>query len=255
MSRSKTLLFDIGNTRVKWGVLTDDRIGRTGSIDHDTLHEKGFAALTVRLPKSVDRVIASNVGGTTFATRLSAVIGIHCDCNIHFVRSERSGFGLTNAYAEPRQFGVDRWVGMIGARAEFSSALCVIDAGSAITIDAIDKSGKHLGGIIVPGVDLIGSGFLNNANVVPAPGRSVRLPAPGLGLFAKNTHSAVYNGALSAACGAIEHSVRTLRAAGQRPKLILTGGDASRILKQVEGKYIHRPNLVLQGLAYMAQND
>jgi len=255
MSGSRILLFDIGNTRVKWGVLTNDRIGRTGSIDHETLQKKGFAALTTRLPKSVDSVIASNVGGPTFATRLSGVIGIHCDCNIHFVRSVRSAYGLTNAYTEPRQFGVDRWVGMIGARAEFSSAMCVIDAGSAITIDAIDKSGMHLGGMIVPGVKMIGSGFLNNENVVPAPGRSVKMPASGLGIFAKNTHSGVYNGALSAACGAIEHSVRALRAAGQRPKLILTGGDASRILKQVEGKYIHRPNLVLQGLAYMAQND
>ena len=254
MSEFRTLLFDIGNTRLKWGILNNDRIVRTGSINHETLQEKGFASLTTRLPQNIDRVLASNVAGATFATRLSGVIGIHCHCDIHFVRSERKAFGLTNAYTEPRQFGVDRWVGMIGARADLKSSLCVIDAGTAITIDAIDKSGKHLGGMIVPGVDLIGSGFLKNAAVVPVPGKSVRMPAAGLGIFAKNTHCGVYNGALSAACGAIEHSVRALRSSGQRPKLVLTGGDASRILKQVQGKFIHRPHLVLQGLAYMAQN-
>lgn len=255
MSESKTILLDIGNTRLKWGVLSDGCISRTGSIDHVTLQEKGFAALTTRLPTKVDHVIASNVAGATFATRLSGVVGIHCNCVIQYVRSERSGFGLTNGYTNPRQFGVDRWVAMVGARAEFETALCVVDAGTAVTIDAIEKSGRHLGGLIVPGVDLIGSGFLKNANITPVPKKHPRMPATGLGIFAKNTHSAVYNGALSAACGAIEHSVRALRSGGQRPKIVLTGGDASRILKQIEGKFIHRPHLVLQGLAHMAQNE
>ena len=129
MNGSKTILLDIGNTRLKWGVLSDGSISRTGSIDHTTLQEKGFAALTTRLPPKVDNVIASNVAGATFGTRLSGVVGIHCNCVVHFVRSERSGFGLTNGYSNPRQFGVDRWVAMVGARAEFKTALCVIDSG------------------------------------------------------------------------------------------------------------------------------
>jgi len=255
VSGSKALLFDIGNTRIKWGVLNNGKIGRTGSVSHAVLKEKGFASLTTRLPHGVDRVIASNVAGPTFATRLSGIMGIHCKCDIHFVRSVRSAFGLVNAYTEPRQFGVDRWVGMVGARAEFKTALCVVDAGSAVTIDAIDKTGKHLGGLIVPGIDLIASGFLKNAHDVHPRKRSARMPSKGLGIFARNTHSAVYNGALSAACGAIEHSIRALRGAGQRPKIVLTGGDASRILKQLEGKFVHRPHLVLDGLAYMVESE
>ena len=242
MSGSKTLLFDIGNTRLKWGVLSEGRIARTGSVSHAVLQEKGFASLTTRLPHEVGRVVASNVAGPTFATRLAGILGIHCKLDIHF-------------YTEPRQFGVDRWVGMVGARAEFKTALCVVDAGTAVTIDAIDKSGKHLGGLIVPGIDLIASGFLKNAHDVQPRKRSARMPSKGLGIFARNTHSAVYNGALSAACGAIEHSIRALRRAGQRPKIVLTGGDAARILKQLEGKFVHRPHLVLQGLAHMAQNE
>lgn len=255
MSEPKTLLFDIGNTRLKWGVLSEGQIRRTGSVSHAVLQDKGFVSLTTRLPHGVDGVIASNVAGPTFATRLAGILGIHCKCDIHFVRSVRCAFGLTNAYTEPRQFGVDRWVGMVGARAEFKTALCVIDAGTAVTIDAIDKSGTHLGGLIVPGIDLIASGFLKNAHDVQPRKRSARMPSKGLGIFARNTHSAVYNGALSAACGAIEHSIRALRGAGQRPKIVLTGGDASRILKQLEGKFVHRPHLVLQGLAHMAQNE
>jgi len=251
----KTLLFDIGNTRLKWGLLDDGVFASTGSISHETLQEKGFASLTTRLPQNVDQVVASNVAGQTFATRLSGVIGIHCGGDMHYVRSVRSAYGLTNAYTQPRQFGVDRWVAMIGARAEFKTALCVVDAGTAITIDAIDKSGQHLGGMIVPGVDLIDNGFLKNALDMQQRRRTVRAPSGDLGIFATNTQSAVYNGALSAACGAIEHAIRALRTAGLRPKIVLTGGDASRILKQIEGKFIHRPHLVLQGLSHIVQSD
>ena len=51
MSRSRTLLFDIGNTRVKWGVLDQGRIAHTGSTNHETLQEKGFVSLTTGLPQ------------------------------------------------------------------------------------------------------------------------------------------------------------------------------------------------------------
>ena len=71
MSGSKTLLFDIGNTRLKWGVLSEGRIARTGSVSHAVLQEKGFASLTTRLPHEVGRVVASNVAGPTFATQWS----------------------------------------------------------------------------------------------------------------------------------------------------------------------------------------
>ena len=61
------LLLDIGNTRLKWGVLSDGRIGRTGSIRHEVLAKSGMTALNRRLPRNVDAVLASNVAGPTHA--------------------------------------------------------------------------------------------------------------------------------------------------------------------------------------------
>ena len=128
----RALLFDVGNTRVKWGVLEKQRLGKSGSIAHEKLQEMGFASLTAHLPRDVDRVLASNTAGHTFATRLSGVIGIHCHCDVHFARARRQAYGVTNSYRNPRRIGVDRWVAMIGARAEFRSAVCVVDAGTAV---------------------------------------------------------------------------------------------------------------------------
>ncbi len=255
MSSSSALLFDIGNSRIKWGLLEKGRIRRTGHITHSRIHESGFASLTTRLPRQVDVVMASNVAGASFATRLSGVIGMHCNRDIHFARCEKQAFGLTNSYKQARRMGVDRWVAMIGARAEFRGAVCIVDAGTAVTIDAIDRNGMHLGGQIIPGLALMGNALRSEASDIPAAKRMPRDPGHGMDAFANSTDAAMQSGAINAVCGAIDRAARALRAEGYRSKIVLTGGDASRILKQLGDKVLHRPNLVLQGLAFMVQSE
>ena len=255
MNAVRALLFDVGNTRVKWGLLDKGRIARSGSVAHEKLRHDGFGALTARLPRDVDRVLACNVAGQTFATRLSGVIGIHCGCEVQFAHAEREAHGLVNAYRTPRHIGVDRWVAMIGARAEFRGALCVVDAGTAVTIDAVDRDGRHLGGLIVPGLRLMAAALFDNTSDIPRVEHRGPRDAEGIELFANTTERGVKNGALAAVCGAIDRSVRALRSGGHRPKVVLTGGDASRILERIDAETLHRPNLVLQGLACMVQND
>lgn len=251
----RALLFDVGNTRLKWGVLENDRIVRSGSIDRDKLKRQGFAPLTTRLPANVDYVLVSNVAGRAFATRIAGVIGIHCDTDIHFARSEKEAYGVKSAYRQPRRLGVDRWVALVGARAQTGSAVCVVDAGTAVTIDAMDNTGQHLGGQIIPGPRLMAAALSRETSDIGLPSGTPRDPGSGMGLFARNTGEAVQSGTLGAACGAIERAAKTMRAAGLRPKIVLTGGDASRILKQLDCNVLHRPHLVLQGLAHMVQSE
>lgn len=255
MAELPALLFDVGNSRVKWGVLTGDRLSRTGGVSHEDLQESGFNAITTRIPRDVSDVLASNVAGATFATRLAGVVGIHCKTDVHFARPQRTAFGVTNSYSQPRRMGVDRWAAMIGARGEFETALCVVDAGTAITIDAIDRQGHHLGGQILPGLHLMTKSVSDDTSDIGAASRKWAKPKKGMDMFATRTGAAVQNGALAAVCGAVERAARTMRGAGFRPKIVLTGGDASRILKQLEGTVIHRPNLVLQGLAVMLRSE
>jgi type III pantothenate kinase len=151
--------------------------------------------------------------------------------------------------------GVDRWVAMIGARSEFRGAICIVDAGTAVTIDALDKNGVHQGGQILPGLALMGRALRLETNDISAAKRLPRDPGRGMAMFANNTDGAVQSGAVNAVCGAIERAAKVLRAEGYRTKIVLTGGDASRILKQLGDKALHRPNLVLQGLAFMVQSE
>ncbi|MBT8079929.1 MAG: type III pantothenate kinase [Gammaproteobacteria bacterium] len=255
MNSIRALLLDIGNTRIKWGLAHGANLQRTGTVTHQKLRDAGIAALTTRLPRRVEQVLACNVAGNSVATKISGIIHLHCDTDTHFVHPARSGYGITNAYGRPRRLGVDRWVAMIGAYAEFSAALCVIDAGTAVTIDAVDRKGKHLGGQIIPGLRLMQEALTSATDGIVISNKGSRSTLDGLNLFAKNTTAAVRNGTVSAVCGAIERSVRRLKKEGHRPRVIVTGGDAPRILNQVDVKFDHRPNLVLQGLAYMSQSE
>lgn len=245
------LLLDVGNSRIKWGVLEEGEIRRTGHIAQERIREHGLQVLTTRIPRRVDEVFVSNVAGTSFATRVSGVVGAHCDCNVRFAQTEREGWGVTNAYRQPRRLGVDRWVGMVGAWSELQSACLVVDAGTALTIDAIDDSGNHLGGQIIAGVTMMMRALAASTSDIPEVKPASVHGGLDLGMFAGTTAGAVREGACNAAAGAIDRAFRALQASATAPAIVLTGGDASRILGALRETPLHRPHLVLQGLAHM----
>jgi type III pantothenate kinase len=249
----KSLLLDVGNSRLKWGIAEHGAIHRTGHITQEKIRDCGLQVLTTRLPRRVDRVLASNVAGTSFATRLSGLVSAHCNCDVHFAKTEKQAFGISNGYKQPRRLGVDRWVAMIGAYAEFGAACLVVDAGTAVTIDAFDDGGAHLGGQILPGASLMANALSSSTSDIPKIGKAGARSRVALDMFAEDTANAVREGALNAVTGAVERSIRVLRSNAYDPVLVLTGGDASRILSALDEHAEHRPNLVLQGLMHMLE--
>ena len=250
----KALLLDAGNTRLKWGLAENGEVHRTGSITQEKIRAKGLAALTTRLPTRIDAALASNVAGPTFATRLAGVVGAHCGCELRFAQTERAAFGVSNSYKQPRRMGVDRWVAMIGAWAEMRSSCLVVDVGTAVTIDALDDNGCHLGGQILPGIVLMADALAQQTSDIPATKPAAAGSYDGVLMFANNTRGAVGSGALSAVTGAVERAIRTLRSNDCDATVVLTGGDASRILAALNGPSLHRPNLVLQGLMQILED-
>lgn len=244
----KVLLLDVGNTRVKWGIGEDHEIHHTGHIAQERIREQGLGVLTTRLPRTVDAVIAGNVAGQTFGTRLAGVIGAHTGCDLKFVTTTRSAAGVTNGYTQPRRLGVDRWLALIGAWTEVKGACLVVDAGTAVTIDALDGQGAHLGGQILPGTQLMAVALASNTAEIPPTAQGKAEKFEGLEVFAKNTRAAVQSGSLAAVSGAVLRALQSLRAVERKAALVLTGGDAPRILAALRETPRHRPHLVLHGL-------
>lgn len=244
----RVLLLDAGNTRLKWGVGENGKVVQTGHVTQERMRERGIAALTVRLPARIDAVIASNVAGASFGTRLAGVIGAQFGHEVHFVKTTNAACGVTNGYTQPRRLGVDRWMAIIGAWTELRRACLVVDAGTAVTIDALDRRGRHLGGQILPSTGLMAAALAQNTAQIPpaSPGKSDAFS--GMRMFARSTRAAVQSGAMAAVAGAVERALRALRTQSRNAPVVLTGGDAVRVLNALDRTALQRPNLVLEGM-------
>ncbi|NJN46302.1 MAG: type III pantothenate kinase [Candidatus Competibacteraceae bacterium] len=145
------LLVDVGNSQIKWVVWENGRFTRRGKLFHRELDRETLAERLWGDLQRPSRVLIANVAGAQMATALREWIEpTWAAVPVQFVTTEAANFGVRNAYPNPAQMGVDRWVAMVGARARINQACCVVDCGTAITIDALATDGSHLGGVIFP---------------------------------------------------------------------------------------------------------
>ena len=139
-----TVLVDIGNTRIKWATLSAGKLVRRGSAVHRDSLDAAVAAFAAELPAR-SRIVAANVAGERMAARLATLVAQRPGTTLTFVATAAEQFGVRCAYEEPSRLGVDRWVAVLAAYHAARGAACAIDAGTAVTFDAVDSAGTHLG--------------------------------------------------------------------------------------------------------------
>jgi type III pantothenate kinase len=247
-----TVLVDIGNTRIKWATLAAGRFVQRGSAAHRDSLDAAVAALAAELPARA-RVIAANVGGAAMAKRLEEVVAQRPGSSLELVATAVEQFGVRCAYADPSRLGVDRWVAVLAAYHAARGAACAISAGTAVTFDAVDAAGAHLGGLIFPSTRLSAAALDRNTSNIgsTAPAPAV---ARGLELLGRNTDAAVGHAAWLALASALDRAVATVeRALGARPVVYLTGGDAEALRGWLETRVELRADLVLEGLKLFAE--
>jgi type III pantothenate kinase len=254
MKMTRTLLFDVGNTFIKWGLLDELKLVDLGCIRNEDFLAKECDALIELIPPDARRVIACCVASNNIDAKLTTLIANNYDCLIEYVQSESMAYGIRSGYQDASQLGVDRWVAMIAAKTQFSGDITVIDLGTAITIDTIDEYGDHIGGQILPGLQLMLSSLDKKTDRITLPSISNDLTNMKINFWADNTNDAIIFGACNAICGAIERAIICLQENGHSPTVILTGGDALVFKNLMNEGYRHRPNLVLEGLAIIANS-
>ena len=254
MKMTRTLLFDVGNTFIKWGLLDELKLVDLGCIRNEDFLAKECDALIELIPPDAGRVIACCVASNNIDAKLTTLISNNYDCLIEYVQSESMAYGIRSGYQDASQLGVDRWVAMIAAKTQFSGDITVIDLGTAITIDTIDEYGDHIGGQILPGLQLMLSSLDKKTDRITLPSISNDLTNMKINFWADNTNDAIIFGACNAICGAIERAIICLQENGHSPTVILTGGDALVFKNLMNEGYRHRPNLVLEGLAIIANS-
>jgi type III pantothenate kinase len=229
--------------------LNGSDVGAQAALAHENLGQDELIQALKSLPRP-ERILVSNVGGARAADLVRVAAAQIGSAQPEFVESSASACGVRNAYTEPAKLGVDRWLAVIAAHSLERRAACIVSVGTAMTIDAVDRTGQHLGGVIVPGPDLMVSSLLRNTSEIA--GRAEQ-GSIGEGVFADNTLGAIHQGSIHALAALVERAVASLQSrTGESPALLLTGGASQQFegLIGLPRRFI--PDLVLRGLARLA---
>jgi type III pantothenate kinase len=253
------LLIDVGNSRIKWAAHDGRALGPDGSAVHTGDLRSVLYEFESGLPEHIDRVLVANVAGPLFADELVRFIEQKYSVTPEFVASAPELGGIRSAYREPSRLGVDRWVAMIAAFRIAAavgppSPCCVIDAGTAATLDAIDGDGVHLGGLIFAGPRLVASVLRGGTKGIGMTSPAPR-PPRGFDLLGADTDSAVGNAAWLALAAGIDRAIESLaQGLAASPRVFLTGGDGPALAPWLKTTVEYRASLVLEGLAMISEN-
>ncbi len=243
------LLIDIGNSRIKWAFIDSGRLSESWSFNRGKTGIKASLTKHWKDISGVESIFVSNVAGEKIANQLKEWTIKRWDIDPKFVISEKKRFGVANAYQQPEKLGVDRWLSLIAARQHARMATCVIDCGTAITLDIVTKYGEHQGGIILPGLNLMRQALSNNSDAIKDTFDKSEFKT-----LATNTFSAVQSGTLYSITATIERLISDLKQQfNNRMRFIITGGDAATVLPLLSEPIAHYPDIVLKGLAYYAR--
>lgn len=231
---------DSGNTRIKWGVHDGRQWLAQGAVDHGEVAQLG--ELAARWP-AAERLLLANVAGAAAGERVRAALGPLAG-RLQEVRSTAAAGGVVNGYRFPEKLGVDRWCALIGARSLSRSPTLVVMAGTATTIDTLAGDGRFLGGLILPGVQLMRQSLGKGTAGLP-------IAAGEYHAYPQGTEDAIHSGVIEAQAGAIERA--WARLAGGERSCLLAGGNAGLLAPALTIPHRRVDNLPLEGLKEIAR--
>ncbi|GGD79388.1 type III pantothenate kinase [Lacimicrobium alkaliphilum] len=228
------LCLDIGNSRVKYAMVTKREVTDTGILT-DQNH------LQQLLVKSEGVYIAS-VGQTEYVAELIKVIQ-SSNCRYELLSTSTQVQAIAVAYNNPAKLGLDRWLAMLGARRFSSRPFAVLDIGTAITCDFVDVGGQHLGGWICPGIQLMRQSLAKNTARVTTNQQQWYV-----GDIGKDTEECVDSGCLVMAKGIIDRADLWMKNQFSDYDLFICGGDCDLLLPEFVSGIRHIPDIIFYGM-------
>jgi type III pantothenate kinase len=247
------LAIDIGNTRLKWAVYETPAPGAS-LIAHgaefleqiDSLAEGAWAALPAPA-----RMLGCTVAADAVRRRAEAQLEEVWDLPAQWVYATAAEAGMTNGYEQPARLGADRWVAMVGARHRLLAAgaarpMVVVMIGTAVTVEAVDASGRFLGGFILPGHGIMLRALEQGTAGLHVPTGDVRE-------FPTNTSDGLTSGGTYAIAGAVERMVQHVRShCRAEPACFVTGGAGWKMAPHMSVQFELVESLIFDGLLVIA---
>ena len=258
------LLFDIGNTNTHVGLANDKRVAKQADVPtagwfngtavklvrkfagHATLDGAVLCSVVPRATPFVRKFIAQlGAPGTGPARKkmhqqAGAVPGVPM---LELTPKTLRGVGID--YPKPDTIGPDRLANAIAARHHFGAPVVVLDFGTAVTFDVVNRAGNYAGGIIAPGLAAM-TDYLHEKTAL-LPRIKIHEIKTSIG---KSTEEAMLVGAVHGYRGLVRELIGELKRElkVKRLPVVATGGYAKLMASKLPEITAVEPNLTLEGL-------
>lgn len=244
------LLIDLGNSCCKFAIEEEGKIEKYQSQKYGPFGKLYSVKTLSNQFNDAKAVIISSVLSTEMNSQIKDTLTADGAGNIYFLDPVINSFGVSLTYEDPSTLGVDRVAAMIGAKEKYSGNSCIVDVGTAVTIDVLDAKGVHQGGVIFPGLAAMSQALLNNTKI-----ETEQTTEAEFNVLARTTGNAIHSGCMSALVGGAEYVVNKMASNYDGfDQVVLTGGDAKLVEAHLSRPVIINDMLVLDGLVVVSQN-
>jgi len=236
------LIIDVGNTLVKIAIFKKDAL-----LDKEEVKPYDFIKAYKKLKKQYENFykgIISSVGNLDTETlnylkQQLDIIELDSKTKLPFI----------NNYKTPKTLGVDR-IALVSASVYHypDNNVLIIDAGSCITYDFIDGKNEYHGGAISPGIRMRYNALNNLTANLPL--LETEIPKSIIG---NSTESSIHSGVIHGVLNEIDGVIANYRENYSDLTVILTGGDANFLSKQLKSSIFANSNFLLEGLNHILQ--
>ncbi|MFV1982633.1 MAG: type III pantothenate kinase [Thiohalomonadales bacterium] len=247
------LLIDIGNSNFKWCFSNGEEINNIQSFQYT--QESIISLLNTKLLNEInltelDSIYTCCVAGANIKSVFSDWVNTTLLKPLIFFESSNQEFAVKNAYSNASDLGNDRWLSLVFAHHLYQSDVCIIDCGTAITIDVVLKSGQHEGGLIAPGYLSqikaleLKTNITNNQKFVNQ--KNSRL-------LQNNTYQCIEQGCRVMSLGFIKDMVKQLKHQySDTLKVVITGGDSESLASELPAEWYYNEDLLFRALLFFS---
>ena len=238
------LIIDVGNTRTKLAVFNNNKIEDKTAVE--TKEVLNSVKQILETHTKVSLVIVSSVG----LLEDDVLIYLRAHLKVLILNHE-TPVPFTNLYGTPKTLGIDRIALVCASVQQFPNKnVLIIDAGTCITYDFINTENQYLGGAISLGVRMRYQALHNQTANLPL----LETESP-KHLIGNSTMEAINSGVVYGVLNEMDGVIKEYQSIYLDLTIILTGGDANFLSKQLKSSIFANSNFLLEGLNYILQHN
>lgn len=230
------LILDFGNTLQKVAIFDNNQL----------IAMKAFKKISLKNIQDFTSSFTINSAILSSVINYNKNIYNYLKSNFHFIElTSSTPIPINNKYCTPETLGKDRLAAIIAANKNYpNNNTLVINAGTCITYDFIDKNADYWGGAISPGIKMRFKALHTFTDKLPL----IQLNKKSTPLIGNNSENSILSGVINGSVAEIENIIFNYTQNYKDLEVILSGGDMKYFDKKIKNSIFAFPNIVLYGL-------